>query len=383
MHYSISTYSGENGQLYAKIGYDNASCQNLFINQNQLVRQVNFSLLVRIEMDLLPTINSEISIIQPVINPADMNPATIYLNGLKESGRRGIEQSLNLVAGILSAYKINDCRNFNWGAIRFQHTAVLRNYLAELKDENNNDVYKPATVNHILSALRGVLKVAWQLEYMSAEQYQRAVAVKSVRGSSLPAGRELTYGEINGLMESCENDKKICGIRDAAIIAFMYACGPRRHEVVKARLKDYNSKSGRLVITGKGDKQRTVYLENGAREAMEDWLSIRGLEPGPLFYPINKGGHIVYVSTEMSSQTIYKILRKRGIESGVTSFSPHDLRRTFVSDMLDAGVDIVTVSKLAGHASVTTTGRYDRRGEEVKRKAAGVLHVPYRKHHVN
>jgi len=288
-----------------------------------------------------------------------------------------MEQSLNLIAGILSAHRINDCHNFNWGAIRFQHMAVLRNYLTELKDENNNDVYKPATVNHILCALRGVLKVAWQLEYMTAEQYQRAVAVKSVRGSSLPAGQELTHGEIKGLLESCEIDQKICGIRDSAIIAFMYACGPRRHEVVKARLRDYNSKSGRLVITGKGDKQRTVYLENGAREAMEDWLSIRCIEPGPLFYPINKGGHIVFNRKGMSSQAIYKILRKRGAESGVDSFSPHDLRRTFISDMLDAGVDIVTVSKLAGHASVTTTGRYDRRGEEVKRKAAGILPVPY------
>jgi site-specific recombinase XerD len=222
-----------------------------------------------------------------------------------------------------------------------------------------------------------VLKITWQLEYMDSDQYQRAVAVEDVRSSSLPAGRELSSGEIKGLMESCANDHKICGIRDAAIIAFLYTCGPRRHEVVKARLHDYNTKSGRLVITGKGIKQRTVYLDNGAKEAMEDWLSVRGSEPGPLFYAINKGGHIVLNIKGMSSQAIYKVLRKRSIESGVASFSPHDLRRTFVSDLLDAGVDIVTVSKLAGHASVTTTGRYDRRGEEVKRKAAGVLHVPY------
>ena len=74
---------------------------------------------------------------------------------------------------------------------------------------------------------------------------------------------------------------------------------------------------------------------------------------------------------------MYNLLHKRVAEAGVTHSSPHDLRRTFVSNLLDRGADIATVAKMAGHANVQTTARYDRRPEEAKRKAAELLHLPY------
>ena len=107
------------------------------------------------------------------------------------------------------------------------------------------------------------------------------------------------------------------------------------------------------VRQGKGRKSRTTYLPEGAIRATDDWLRVRGREPGPLLCPVHRSGRVRL--KRLDSQAIVWRLQVRGQQAGIAPFSAHDFRRTFVSNLLDAGVDIVTVQKLAGHSDISTS----------------------------
>jgi site-specific recombinase XerD len=159
-------------------------------------------------------------------------------------------------------------------------------------------------------------------------------------------------------------------------MGILYAAGLRRAEVVALNVSDYDPETGALVVrSGKGNKERLGYIDDGAAEAMGIWITARGDEPGPLFCPVTQTGKIII--RQITDQAVYTILRTRAVKAKVRAFSPHDLRRSCVSDLLDAGVDISVVQQFVGHANVTTTARYDRRGEHAKKRAAKSLHVPF------
>lgn len=298
----------------------------------------------------------------------DSNPAVIYLSSLSTNSRRTMTNALNTIAYLLTSGHA-DALLLDWSRLRFQHTSAIRAALTEK--------YRPATVNKMLSALRGVLKTAWRLGQMSAEEYQRVTDVAGVSGETLPAGRSLSMGELVALMQACSQDDSPMGVRDSALIALLYGAGLRRAELVALTLEDYSAQERTLKVQGKRNKQRLVPIAGGAAEALTEWLKIRGNEAGGIFLPIRKGGHIGW--GHLTTQAVYNILLHRAGQANVAHFTPHDCRRTFVGDLLDRGADIVTVQKLAGHANVSTTARYDRRGEVVKRKAVELLHVPYQR----
>ena len=301
----------------------------------------------------------------PALQPS-ANPVAVYLASLGSGSRRAMKQALRVIAELLTGTE-TDPYSIPWWKVEYQHSQAIRSLLMER--------YSPASTNKMLAALRGVLRESWRLGFMDAETFHRAIDIKTIKGNTIPKGRSLGSGEINALVEECYHDVSPAGVRDAAILALLYAAGLRRSEVVDLDLADYDGESGSLkIIATKGNKARTVYLGNGAKAAMTLWINVRGDAAGPLLYRIRKGGKVIPV--RLTDQAIWVVLEKRFRQAQVKPFTPHDLRRTFAGEMLDAGVDLVTVQHLMGHASPVTTSRYDRRDEKTKMEAATKIHFP-------
>jgi site-specific recombinase XerD len=298
--------------------------------------------------------------------PLEGAPVAVYLAGLSVSSRRTMAGALATLAELLTGQV--DPHYVAWHQLRFQHIKLLRTTLAER--------LAPSTANRHLAALRGVLKAALKLHLMDVIAGQDALdEATTIKGSRVPKGRSLSSGEILALMNSCVADQTAAGVRDAAIIGLLYGCGLRRSELVALEVESFKPVDSSIVIRGKGNKERTLYVQSGAREALTDWLAIRGERPGALFWRIRRGGYII--RERLTPQAVLDILTRRRRQAGVARFSPHDLRRTLAGDLLDAGEDIVTVQKILGHSDPTTTAQYDRRPEEAKRKAQAKIHVPY------
>ena len=336
------------------------------------------------DLPLGDSLASNVSLI--IDTPADVDtqarqpahdPVALYLSRLSPGSRRVMISALDTVARLLSG-GIGDAQGLPWHRLRYEHVQGVRATLVATISPKTGKKLSASSINRTLCAVRGVLRECWRLGLISAEELARAADVERAPGNSLPTGRCLDIGEITALFAACQHDTSPAGARDAALLGLGYAGGLRRAEICNLDVAHYDPGTGRLEIRGgKGNKDRVVFIRNGAADAIAAWFAFRDDGPGPLLCPVAKNGRIEI--RRLTGDTVYRVTQKRGKRAGIKSFGPHDLRRSCLSEMLDRGVDLATARAWAGHASSDTTVLYDRRGERALESAAGTLAVPYQR----
>ena len=157
----------------------------------------------------------------------------------------------------------------------------------------------------------------------------------------------------NDLLEIIEESSKTNdGIRDRLIIEMLYATGVRVSELVNIKYDNIDFENKRIIVTGKGNKQRVVYFGDYALEILNEYIKTHDKNEDNYLFTNSKGGKI---TDRGIRYIISNIMSKLSVKTHVT---PHVLRHTFATDMLNNGCDIKVVQELLGHSSLRTTEVY-------------------------
>lgn len=263
------------------------------------------------------------------------NAAEVYLSRWSKKSDTYItmRSALNRVAEVLDPG--TTAEDFSWHRLRYDTVRAIPALLEDLE---------PATINKMLSAVRGVLEVASSMGLISADDYIR-IQIKNVRGDTDDAGRALTDDEVAAIKATLPELPS----RDAAMVAVMIGAGARRVEIVKIKKEDYDAATGRIALYGKGRKPRKVPVGKTWRPLVE--VHFETLQPGQLAFPCDRR-RVSYVVKKLSEVVGAK-------------FTPHDFRRTFGTYICKVA-DVAVAQRLLGHTDVKTTLLYDRRGEEAE-----------------
>jgi integrase/recombinase XerD len=185
--------------------------------------------------------------------------------------------------------------------------------------------------------------------------------------------KALTVSDVEALLDAAGTDDPR-GLRDRALLEFLYATGARISEAVGLDLDDLDDVSGVVRLFGKGSKERVVPVGSYARTALEAYR-VRGR---PALAAGGRGTAAVFLNARggrLSRQSAWQVLRDAAERAGISvAVSPHTLRHSFATHLLQGGADVRTVQELLGHASVTTTQIYTLVTVDALREVYAVAH---------
>jgi len=276
-----------------------------------------------------------------------MDPVAEYLEALQTE--RGASPNT------LSAYR-RDLSGF-LGFLRRRGTTIepasadhVARYLLTLRQAGLG----PRSIARHLSAVRGLYRFLVREGRLGRDPTEHLEGPRPPR--RLP--RTLSPKEAAALVESPALDDR-AGLRDRALLELLYATGMRASECLALRIEDLNLAAGYVIPTGKGDRQRLVPVGAQALHWVRVYLKtarpslVKRADPGTLF--VNRAGR------RLSRQGLWGIIKKAARRAGVrTAVSPHTLRHSFASHLLERGADLRSIQAMLGHADISTTQIYTR-----------------------
>ena len=238
--------------------------------------------------------------------------------------------------------------------IDYQQVRLFFNYLDEFK-------FKKSTISRKISSVRSFYKFLARNDYIPYNPFELVTSPK--KDKKLP--KFLYYNELNEIFNIPDINTSL-GLRNRFILEILYATGMRVGELEKVKISDINFSSNEIKILGKGNKERIVYFDDETSKIMKDYINKSRkelLRDNNEYLLLNKNG------TRLTARGIRLIVDNIIKESSIkTNVSPHTLRHTFATNLLNAGCDIISVQELLGHESLKATQVYTHITDEALRK---------------
>ncbi len=207
------------------------------------------------------------------------------------------------------------------------------------------------TVNRKLSSLKSYYRFLLKVDAISTDPMALHSSLKTDKKVQLPFSRE----EVFSILDAEYDKSDFTAVRDRLVIELLYSTGMRRDELINLRLVDVDIEEGILTVTGKRNKQRIIPLLDSLNQVIASYLSIRKdvIKDETEFLVVSDKGRKTYPSL------VYRIIKSYfSTISSKVKVSPHILRHTFATHLLDAGADLNAVKELLGHASLASTQIY-------------------------
>ncbi|MGH8894719.1 MAG: site-specific tyrosine recombinase XerD [Actinomycetes bacterium] len=210
------------------------------------------------------------------------------------------------------------------------------------------------------SAARAVVAVRGLHRFLVREGVASTDPARGVRPPAPPKRlpKAISVQDVEALIEAAAVDQTPRALRDRALLELLYGCGARISEAVGLDVDELDADQGTVRLLGKGSKERVVPVGSFAREAVSAYL-VRGR---PTLAAAGRGSPALFLNARggrLSRQSAWTVLRAAAGRAGITrEISPHTLRHSFATHLLDGGADVRVVQELLGHASVTTTQIY-------------------------